>query len=106
AGRVDEARAEFTRAIELNPRSAQAHNGLALALIKQNDRAGALAEWKKAVVIDPADVDALYNLGVQLARDGRTAEARPYLEQFARTAPAATYGRELRNVEALLQQRN
>jgi arylsulfatase A-like enzyme/Tfp pilus assembly protein PilF len=105
AGRLDQARAEFTRAIELNPRSAQAHSGLALALMKQNDRGGALAEWKKAVAIDPADFDALYNLGVQLARDGQTAEARPYLERFARTAPPAAYGRELRNVEALLQQR-
>ncbi len=102
AGHLDQARAEFRRAIALNPRSAQAHGGLALALIKQNDRAGALAEWKKAVAIDPADLDALYNLGVQLARDGQTADARPYLEQFARTAPPATYERELRNVAALL----
>ena len=104
AGRPDNARTEFARAIELNPRSAQAHGGLALALMKQNDRVGAVGEWKKAVAIDPADFDALYNVGVQLARDGQTAEARRYLEQFARTAPPATYGRELRNVAALLHQ--
>jgi tetratricopeptide (TPR) repeat protein len=102
AGRLDLARAEFEHAIRTNPRSAQAHGGLALVLIKQGDRRGAIKEWKNAVAIDPADFDALYDLGVQLARGGQTAEARPYLEQFARTAPPDAYARELSNVAALL----
>ena len=54
--------------------------------------------------IDPADFDALYNLGVQLSRAGQTTEARGYLEQFARTAPRSVYARELQNVAALLRQ--
>jgi arylsulfatase A-like enzyme/Tfp pilus assembly protein PilF len=102
AGRLDQARAEFTRAIELNPQSTQAHGGLALALVRQGDRKAAIAEWRRAVALDPANFDALYNAGVQLAQEGQPAEARHYLEQFARTAPRATYARELKNVAALL----
>ncbi len=53
--------------------------------------------------LDPRNFDALYNLGTTLAREGQTAAARPYLEQFLRTAPPAFYAKDLREVEKLLR---
>jgi len=54
------------------------------------------------VQLDPRNTDALYNLSVTLARDGQIADARPYLERFLKTAPAAGNERERREVSDLL----
>ena len=53
--------------------------------------------------LDPANHDALYNLGVNLARDGRIDAARPYLGRFLRSAPPAFYAQDLRDVARILQ---
>ena len=102
AGQLAAARDEFARAIRANPASAQGHAGLATVAFKSGDRDTALASWKRAVDLDPTNWDALYNLGVQLLRVGRVAEARPYLERFVRTAPASQYAKDIRQVSAEL----
>ena len=71
--------------------------------MKTGDKAAAYDAWTKAVQLDPTNFEALYNLGVNLARDGQLARARPYLEQFLRTAPEAFYADEQREVGALLR---
>jgi cytochrome c-type biogenesis protein CcmH/NrfG len=53
------------------------------------------------VQIDPGNFDALYNLATTLARAGDMTRARPYLEQYLRTAPAQLEG-ERREVAQLL----
>jgi protein O-GlcNAc transferase len=103
AGRLEEAKRAFERAVALNRESSQGENGLALLAMRAGDRTGAIAHWKRAVEIQPANFDALYDLGVQLARDGQHDAARQYLTQFARTAPPAQYGKELQQVSALLK---
>jgi len=102
ARRFDEARAEFEHALRGNPAAAQAYAGLAMVLIRTGDRAAAIEQWKRAVAIDPTNYDALYDLGVQLLRGGQRAEARPYLEQFVRTAPASLYAKDIREISAIL----
>jgi len=102
AGRLEAAREEFERALRANPMSAQGHAGLATVAFKGGDRTTALASWTRAVELDPTNWDALYNLGVQLARAGRIAEARPYLERFVRTAPASQYAKDIRTISAEL----
>ena len=102
AGQLGAAREEFERAIRANPGSAQGHAGLATVAFKSGDRDTALASWKRAVELDASNWDALYNLGVQLMRVGRLAEARPYLERFVRTAPASLYSKDIRSVSAEL----
>jgi cytochrome c-type biogenesis protein CcmH/NrfG len=57
----------------------------------------------RAVQLDSNNFDALFSLGVNLARDGRMNDARPYLEQFLKTAPPARYADQLRGVSRLLQ---
>jgi tetratricopeptide (TPR) repeat protein len=102
AGHLAAARAEFARAVRANPASAQGHAGLATVAFKSGDRDTALANWKRAVDLDPTNWDALYNLGVQLMRVGRMAEARPYLERFVQTAPASQYAKDIRQISAEL----
>ena len=102
-GRLGEARAEFERALRSNAASAQAHAGLAAVAFKSGDRGAAIASWKQAVELDPTNWDALYDLGTQLAKDGRLAEAKPYLEQFVRSAPPSLYANDLREVAGALK---
>jgi tetratricopeptide (TPR) repeat protein len=71
--------------------------------VRTGDRAAAIAEWTRAVELDPRNADALYNVGVTLAHDGQLAAARPYLEQFMRVAPPAFYEKDLKEVAALLK---
>ena len=74
-----------------------------MVAVRSGDRASAVEEWKRAVQLDPQNYDALYNIGVTLAADGRPGDARPYLEQFLRAAPPAFYAKDLREVAALLR---
>jgi arylsulfatase A-like enzyme/tetratricopeptide (TPR) repeat protein len=105
AGRLADARSELERALAVSPDSSSTHAALALVMIKSGDRAAAITEWTRAVQLDATNFDALYNLGVQLAEQGRAADARPYLERFSRTAPPGEYAKALRTVRALLDQR-
>ena len=102
AGRLSAAREEFERALRTNPASAQGHAGLAMVAFKTGDRTSAIASWKRAVELDPTNWDALYDLGVQLIRDKGMAAARPYLERFARSAPASLYAKDIEKVSELL----
>jgi len=102
-GDIDGAAGRFERAVEVDPRSSQAHADLGVVAIKRGDHPAAVAAWRRAVELDPTNYDALYNLGTTLARDGQMDAARPYLEQFVRTAPASFYAKDLRDVAALLQ---
>lgn len=91
----------FDRAVAINPASSRAQNGRGAIAFERGDRAAAYAAWRRAVEIDPADTDALFSLGVNLARDGRMADARPYLDQFLRVAPASLTAQR-REAERLL----
>jgi len=102
-GRIDEARRAFSLALEADPASAEAHNGLGAVEVKSGNRRAAIEHWKVAVARDRENYDALYNLATELVADGRSAEARPYLERFAQTAPAAFYAKDIRQVRDLLK---
>ena len=94
-GDYEAARTAFVRALENEPRSSRAHAGLGVVARQQNRAHEAIASWRRAVEIDPKNFDALYNLASELARVGRTTEARPYMVQFVQTAPAAFYGPDI-----------
>lgn len=102
AGQLAEARQAFERAVASNPESSQAHAGLAMVAIRQGDRRTAIARWERAVALQPSNFDALYDLGIQLARDGQIDKARRYLADFVQRAPRGHYGRDIDQVSALL----
>jgi arylsulfatase A-like enzyme/tetratricopeptide (TPR) repeat protein len=102
-GDIATARRHFDRAVEIDPRSSRAFSGLGNVALKAGDRRAAIEAWRRAVQLDPRNFDALFNVGSTLARDGDMDAARPYLEQFLRTAPPAFYRRDLDDVARLLK---
>jgi arylsulfatase A-like enzyme/Flp pilus assembly protein TadD len=102
AERLKQAEAHARQAIAVDPALAKAHTTLGVALFRQGQAADAIEEWKRAVTLDAAEFDALYNLWQELARAGRHDEARTYGEQYVRTAPP--YLREeIARIRAYLQ---
>jgi Tfp pilus assembly protein PilF len=102
-GDVRGAKRYFDRAVAVAPDSSRAHAGVGTTALQSGDRKTAYEAWTRAVQLDPTNYDALYNLGVNLARDGRMDVARPYLDQFLRTAPPSLHANQLREVSRLLQ---
>jgi Flp pilus assembly protein TadD len=102
-GLFDDARGYFERAVQADPRSSRAHADLGVVALKAGDRQAAIEEWRQAVQLDSTNYDALYNLGTTLAHNGQATDARPYLEQFMRSAPPAFYAKDLKEIGALLQ---
>jgi len=86
-GDLRTARTYYERAVAVDSRSSRAYGGLGVVALRSGDRDEAVAVWKTAVGLDPTNLEALYNLGTTLARNGEAAAARPYLEQFLKTAP-------------------
>lgn len=102
-GDREAARAAFTAALALDPRSSRAHAGLGVVAAHSGRRDAAIEHWREAVAIDPSNFDALYNLATALLGAGRTSEARPYVEQFVRTAPPAFYGPDIERLRGMLK---
>ena len=100
-GDLATARTRFEEAIAVDPRSSRAYAGVGLVALRQGSRAAAIEAWTRAVQLEPRNFDALYNLAVTLARDDRAA-ARPYLEQFLKSAPPAHYAKAREEVARLL----
>jgi choline-sulfatase len=102
-GNLPAAKDAFTKAIASDPRSSRAHAGLGVVAFQSKDPETAFKEWTLAVDADPRNFDALFNLASELLRAGRRDEARPYVEQFVRTAPRALYARDIDALTAALK---
>jgi len=59
----------------------------AMALEKKGQHSAAVAEWRKALELDPEDAKANNNLGLGLTRDGRLDEAIPHFEKAVEGDP-------------------
>ena len=102
-GDLASARTLFEKAVQLSPRSSGAHAGLGAVASQQGRHDEAIEHWRTAVTIDPRHFDALYNLATGLIRAGRPQEARPFAEQFVRTAPSAFYAKDVQQLRAWLK---
>lgn len=84
-------REAFGRAIDLNPRNAEAWHQLGSKLQFLGGDSGAIAADRQALALDPARVITLRNLG-WIYRDGRRyAEARRWLDSAIAMDPTAAY---------------
>jgi len=101
-GDLTRARTRFEGAVAVDPTSSTAFAGLGVVALKSGDVDKAISSWRRAVELDRTNFDALYNLGTTLAGTNPTA-ARPFLEQFAHTAPPSLYAKDIRDVNAMLQ---
>ena len=60
------------KALELDEQLAGAHTALGVVLANTGRRAEAIDEWKRAVQLDRAELDALFNLTVNLDYSGQS----------------------------------
>ena len=84
AGRLDEARARYGRALQASPESAFLYRERAAVARAQHDDAAAVADLRRAVVLEPSDADGLAALAAALAASGQLREAESaYRRAFA-----------------------
>ena len=102
AGNREAARAALEHALELDSKIAKAENTLGVMAAQEGRKAEAIERWKRAVAINDADYQTLFNLATTLDGAGRAAEARPYFESYVRMAPVALEGRDIARVKAWL----
>ena len=74
-GEYDQAIADFTAAIELNPQYAQAYNNRGLAYLRQGDYDRAIADCTTAIELNSQLVEAYNNLGLAYYGQGEYNEA-------------------------------
>jgi tetratricopeptide (TPR) repeat protein len=88
-GRLDEARAECLRAIEINPMRIDPRNTLAVMAAEAGDREEAVRRYREVLELAPDFVDVRRSLGEVLNALGRTDEARHEWQIAIGLAPAA-----------------
>ncbi|MDO8637611.1 MAG: tetratricopeptide repeat protein, partial [Dehalococcoidia bacterium] len=93
AGKYDEAIAEYTKAIAIDPKyaNAYANRGIAYNNKKQYDMA--IIDLSKAIELDTKNADAWNNKGVALQKLGRPAEAIEYYNGALQIDPSHEYAK-------------
>ena len=102
AGNRVAARVALEHALELDSQIAKAQNTLGVMAAQEGRPQEAIERWKRAVSINDADYQTLFNLATTLESERRSAEARPYFEAYLRAAPVALEGRDIVRVKAWL----
>jgi tetratricopeptide (TPR) repeat protein len=74
-GQLDEAMAEYRRAIEFDPKGAPAHHNLGLCLQARGQLDEAMAQYRGAIELDPKGAPAHFGLGLCLQARGQLDEA-------------------------------
>ena len=96
-GALDDAAGHLREAIQSEPSSQDAHLELGRILYEQKDVNGALAETEKVLVLNPKQVDALYNMGAIYANLGNGERARSYWSKAVAADPASESGRKAKD---------
>lgn len=86
-GKVDEAVAEFRKAVRLDPDYAAAHLNLAYAYDRQGRVGEAMDGYRRVIELAPEDLMAHNNLGVLYDKEGLYDEAIGQFEQALRIDP-------------------
>src|SRR4029453_19190881 len=82
---IEQGAEKLTKAAELAPDSAAIQRLLALAESRRGNLTAALAHWRRALEIDPDDLEAAYSLALETERQGgadHDAEAQRLLAQL------------------------
>ena len=86
-GRADEALAEFSTAVKLDPSFIGARNNIGRLLAGRGKKAEAIAEFENILKIQPSHLQAHYNLGALYAGEGNFGKAAEQFSQALRLAP-------------------
>jgi Tfp pilus assembly protein PilF len=86
--RVNEAVASFSRAVSLEPNSAEGHGLLGVAYDMKGMPRTAAESYERALRLAPGDAEVLNNYGFFLYRQGEYKEAKDVLKRAAKAAPS------------------
>jgi tetratricopeptide (TPR) repeat protein len=86
-GEVNEAVADFRKALEIRPEQSKDHNNLGKALIQKGRIAEAKEHFETALRISPNDPDAQSNIGAALLQEGNADKAIEQLRQAVEKFP-------------------
>jgi len=84
---LDKAIADYTKAIELNPKLAGAYLNRGLTWAQKGELDKAIADYTKAIELNPKFALTYANLGLLLVRNGKRNEAIRNLSKFLKIAP-------------------
>ncbi len=88
AGNLAEAESHYRQALAGRP-TAQTHNGLGYVLARQGQAEAAIAEFHKAIEVDPTFMPAYNNLADALAREGKLEKAADDYRRSLAEQPSA-----------------
>ena len=88
AGKFAEAESHYRQALPGRP-TAETHNGLGYVLARQGRTDEAIAEFRKAIDVDPKFTPAYNNLAEALVKQGKLEEAEPYYRRSLAEKPSA-----------------
>ena len=94
AGRLDEARTTYQRAIAATPDSAVLYRELGIVERRSGNAAGALEQFNRAVMLDPADAISVAQMGELLEERGDFAGAETAFRNAHNVDPLAGYDRK------------
>jgi Flp pilus assembly protein TadD len=97
SGKVDDAITHLREVTKNEAGNAEAHLELGRALYEKGDVAAAITETEKVLQINPAQVDALYNLGAIYANLGNKERARSYWTKAVASDPNADSSKKARD---------
>ena len=86
-GRMNEAIAELSTAVSLDPKLSEAHSLLGVAFDKKGLADRAKESYERAVKVEPEDAQSLNNLGFSLYQNGNYRAAIDRLKRAAKLAP-------------------
>jgi protein O-mannosyl-transferase len=104
-GKVDEAIAQYQKALQINPNYAETCNNLGNALLEQGKVNEAIEYLQKALQINPDNVEACGNLGNALLHQGKVDEAIEHLRKAVQINPHSANAHDILG-NALLQKGN
>lgn len=97
------AEAELRLALSIDASLPGAHTALGVVLSRTGRRTEALEAWRRAIALDPAELDALYNLTVELFAAGQIDEARRIGDRYLAIAPPALMAGDIARVQTLMR---
>jgi tetratricopeptide (TPR) repeat protein len=100
-GKLEEAIAEYNKALEKDPDQPYIHANRADALSRVNKLPEALEAYQKAISLKPDDAAMYTNMGVLLGKMGKVAESQEAFKKAASVNPAAA-GQNFYNLGATL----
>ena len=105
ARRLDEAAAEYRRALQIDPAYANAYNNLGSVFLSQRRFADAIAAYREVVRLQPAGHSGFANLAAAYAANGQFERAVEAIDAALRLQPPENAAAELRRQRAMYLQR-